>query len=93
MFWQDRISRGVEYSAQPPGREALTSSPLTWYPWDSDLLAAAAVAPLSKRLYLDDIILISGQSQLHRGGVGFHDIGMTVSILFVEHLMDKSKST
>lgn len=71
------------------GREALTSSPLTWYPWDSDLLAAAAVPPLSKWLYLDDIILISGQSQLHGGGVGFHDTGMTVSILFVEDLMTK----
>lgn len=88
MFWQDSTSRGVEDSAM---REALTSSPLTWYPWDGDLLAAAAVTPLSKWLYLDDIILISGQSQLHGGGVGFHDIGVTVSILFVEHLMTKVK--
>lgn len=95
MFLHDSTSRGVDYSAQPRGREggreggALTSSPLTWYPWDSDLLAAAAVPPLSKWLYLDDIVLIGGQSQLNGGGVGFHDIGVTVSILFVEHLMTK----
>lgn len=73
-------------------REPLTSSPLTWYPWDGDLPAAAAFPSLSERLYLDDIILVSGQGELHRGGVGFHDVGATVAILFVEHLVTNGAS-
>lgn len=75
-------------------REALTSSPLTWYPWDGDLSATATFPSLSEWLYLDDIILISGQCQLHRSGVGFHDIGAAVSVLLVQHLrVNASKSS
>lgn len=69
-----------------------TSSPLTCYPRDGDLLATAAIPPLSKRLYLNDIILVSGQGKLHRGGVGFHDVGVAVLILLVEHLVTNGRS-
>lgn len=74
---------GLCYSAC---REGLTSSLLTWYPRDGDLPATVAISALSKRLYLDDIILIGGQRQLHRGGVGLHDVGVAVPILLIEHL-------
>lgn len=67
-------------------REALTSSLLTWYPRDGDLPATVAIPALSEGLYLDDIILVGGQRQLHGGGVGLHDVGVAVPILLVEHL-------
>lgn len=79
FFRQGNIGRGVD-------------SPLTWYPRDGDLLATAAIPSLSKRLYLNDIILISGQGKLHRGGVGFHDVGVAVLILLVEHLVTNGRS-
>lgn len=71
-------SQAVDYSA--------AISPLTWYPRDGDLPATAAFPSLSKRLYLDDIVLISGQGELHGGRVGFHDVGAAVTILLVQHL-------
>lgn len=73
-------------------REALTSSLLTWYPRDGDLPATVAIPALSEGLYLDDILLIGGQRQLHRGGVGLHDAGVAVLILLVEHLRRSRES-
>lgn len=39
--------------------------------WDPDLFAAAAIAAVAEGLYLDDIVLVKGQGELHRGPVGF----------------------
>lgn len=58
----------------------------TWYPGDGDLPAAVAVAALAKGLDLDYVVLVGGQRQLHRGGVGLHDAGVAVAILLVQHL-------
>lgn len=38
---------------------------LTGNLWDSDLLAAAAVAAVAEGFDLDDVILLKGQGQLH----------------------------
>lgn len=53
--------------------------------------AAAALAALSKGLDLDDVLLVGGEGELHRGGVGLHDAGPTVPVPFVEHLQTKRK--
>lgn len=87
-----RQQQGRESLFSSATREVLSSSPLTWYPWDGDLPATATFSSLSKWLYLDDIILISGEGKLHRGGVGFHDVGAAVSILFVQHLRTNGES-
>lgn len=59
---------------------------LTWYPGDGDLPAAVAVAALSEGFDLDNVVLVGGQRQLDRGGVGLHDAGVAVPILLVQHL-------
>lgn len=59
---------------------------LTWYSGDGDLPAAVAIAALSEGLDLDYVVLVGGQRQLHRGGVGLHDAGVAMPILLVQHL-------
>lgn len=86
LVWQAEKAAREKITQLAQGSGTVTSSPLTCYSWDSDLPAAAAFPSLSKWFDLDDVILIGGQSQLYRSGVGFHDVGAAVSILLVQHL-------
>ena len=64
----------------------LSGVPLTCYPGDGDLPAAAALPSLSEGLDLDDVLLVGGQGQLHGRRVGLHDVGGAVSVPLVQHL-------
>ena len=69
-----------------PSAVVLSGVPLTCYPGDGDLPAAAALASLSEGLDLDDVLLVGGQRQLHGRRVGLHDVGGAVSVPLVQHL-------
>lgn len=48
-----------------PKAQSPTPPILTGDLWDSDFLAAAAVAAIAEGFDLDDVILFKGQGQLH----------------------------
>lgn len=61
-------------AARQTEEQARTPVPpvLTWYLWNSDLFAAAAITPVAERLYLYDVVLVKREGELHGGFICFY---------------------
>lgn len=73
------------------GAEGHLFPSLTWDLWDPDLLTAAAIAPVAEGLYLDDVVLVKGQGEFHRGPVGFNHWCAALPVPPVQNLWESDE--
>lgn len=64
---------------------------LTWYLWNSDLFTAAAITPVTERLYLYDVVLIKGQGELNGGFISFYYRRAALPVPPVQNLQQRGE--